>query len=130
MKALRLVFFSYKFDSERFWLKINAYFTASDGIFTGGGDQCLFIKKETFKRLDGFNENQVLMEDFEFFKRMKKAKVPYKIVKNDLLVSARKYDHNSYLKVNFCNLMMIVLFKLGYPSKKLKSLYSNMLRTD
>ena len=120
-------FFSYKFDSTSFWLKINARFTASDGIFTGGGDQCLFITKETFQQLGTFNEEQVLMEDFEFFGRMKKAKTPYKIVKNDLLVSARKYDHNSYIKVNFCNLVMVVLFKMGYSPQKLKTVYSKML---
>jgi len=41
-------FFSYKFDKENFLLRINASFTAKDGLFTGGGDQCLFIKKLFF----------------------------------------------------------------------------------
>ena len=44
-------FFSYRFDKEHFLLKINASFTAKDGIFTGGGDQCLFIKKAVFDTL-------------------------------------------------------------------------------
>lgn len=122
-------FFSYQFDSDNFWLKINAHFTKTDGIFTGGGDQCLFIKKEIFQKLGAFDENQVLMEDFEFFKRMKKARISYKIVENDLIVSARKYQNNSYVKVNVCNLMMIVLFKCGYNPEKLKSLYGRMLKT-
>ncbi len=65
-------FFSYHFDKKDFFLQINTYFTAKDGIFTGGGDQCLFIKKKVFDTLGGFDEKQVLMEDFEFFKRMKK----------------------------------------------------------
>lgn len=122
-------FFSYKFDKDSFWLSINAFFTAKDGLFTGGGDQCLFIRKSVFSELGGFDERQVLMEDFEFFKRMKKSKVPYKIVKNDLVVSSRKYESNSYLRVNISNLLLVILFKMGYPSKKLKFLHNKLLRT-
>jgi len=121
-------FFSYRFDKDNKLLKINASFTSKDGIFTGGGDQCLFIKKEVFKKLGAFDEKQVLMEDFEFFKRMKKNKVPYKIIKNDLVVSARKYEQNSYVRVNLSNLLLVVLFKLGYPPKKLKSLHNRLIR--
>ncbi|MFK5973007.1 MAG: glycosyltransferase, partial [Flavobacteriaceae bacterium] len=122
-------FFSYRFDKENFFLKINASFTAKDGIFTGGGDQCLFIKKATFHELGSFDEEQVVMEDFEFFKRMKKNKIRYKIIKNDLIVSARKYQYNSYIRVNFSNLLLVFLFKLGYPSAKLKTLHDRLIKT-
>lgn len=121
-------FFSYRFDSESFFLKINASFTTRDSIFTGGGDQCLFIKKSIFEKLKGFDESQKLMEDFEFFDRMKKHKISYKIIKNDLIVSARKYKNNSYLRVNFSNILLLILYKLGYSSKKLKRLYNKLLK--
>lgn len=123
-------FFSYRFDKESFFLKINASFTSKDGIFTGGGDQCLFIKKERFDEIGAFDESQVLMEDFEFFDRMKKHNIRYKIIKNDLIVSARKYTQNSYVKVNLSNLLLIVLFKFGYPPNKLKYLHNRLLRTS
>ena len=122
-------FFSYRFDKENFLLRINASFTAKDGIFTGGGDQCLFIKKSVFDNLGGFDESQVVMEDFEFFERMKKNKIRYKIIKNDLIVSARKYQHNSYVRVNLSNLLLVALFKLGYPPHKLKVLHNRLIRT-
>lgn len=123
-------FFSYKFDKDSLLLKINASFTAKDGIFTGGGDQCLFIKKSVFLALGGFNEEQVLMEDFEFFNRMKRHQINYKIIKKDLIVSSRKYGANSYLRVNLTNLLLVVLFKFGYPSKKLKILHNKLLRVS
>lgn len=41
-------FFSYRFDKKSLLLKINASFTGQNGIFTGGGDQCLFIRKQIF----------------------------------------------------------------------------------
>jgi rSAM/selenodomain-associated transferase 2 len=121
-------FFSYRFDKDSFFLRLNASFTARDGIFTGGGDQCLFIKKDVFDVLGGFNEEQVLMEDFEFFKRMKRRGVPYKIVNNDLIVSSRKYKNNSYLRVNLTNFLLVLLFKIGYDPKALKRLHDKLLR--
>lgn len=123
-------FFSYKFDTDSFLLKINASFTSKDGIFTGGGDQCLFIKKAVFLRLEGFNEEQVLMEDFEFFQRMKKYHIKYTIIKNDLIVSARKYSENSYVRVNLTNLLLVVLFKFGCSSEILKTLHDKLLRVS
>lgn len=123
-------FFSYKFDSASFWLKINASFTRNDGLFTGGGDQCLFIRKSVFVQLGRFNERQLLMEDFEFFKRMKRELVPYTIINRDLIVSARKYKYNSYLRVNLTNLLLVVLFRMGYPSIKLKSIHDRLIRSS
>ncbi|MFD2586990.1 TIGR04283 family arsenosugar biosynthesis glycosyltransferase [Croceitalea marina] len=121
-------FFSYKFDKESFFLNLNASFTSKESIFTGGGDQCLFIKKSVFETLGGFNEKQVLMEDFEFFKRMKTLQVPYRIVKNDLVVSSRKYQNNSYLRVNLTNFLLVLLFRLGLAPEKLKRLHNRLLR--
>lgn len=123
-------FFSYKFDSDNFFLKINASFTSKDGVFTGGGDQCLFIKTKKFNTLKGFNEEQIIMEDFEFFKRIKKNKIPYTIINNNLIVSARKYEHNSYLRVNLSNLILVVLFKFGCSPKKLKKIHSKLIKTQ
>lgn len=122
-------FFSYRFDKPSLPLKVNSYFTAKDGIFTGGGDQCLFIKKNVFESLGRFSETQILMEDFEFFRRMKEQKIRYKIVKSNLIVSSRKYECNSYLRVNLSNLLLIVLFKMGYPSQKLKTIHDKLIRT-
>ncbi len=121
-------FFSYHFDKKSVALQINAFFTANDSFFTGGGDQCLFIKKEVFDALGGFDEKQVLMEDFEFFRRMKKNNVRYTIIKNDLIVSARKYRNNSYMRINLANFLLVLLFKVGYPAKKLKSLHDRLIK--
>ncbi|NNF18908.1 MAG: glycosyltransferase [Flavobacteriaceae bacterium] len=123
-------FFSYRFNSENKLLKVNASFTGKDGLFTGGGDQCLFIRKKLFKELGKFDPDQVLMEDFEFFKRMKQRGVAYTIIKNDLLVSARKYEQNSYLKINLTNLILVILFRLGTPARRLKGIHDFMLKTN
>ena len=120
--------FSYKFDKRKFLFKINEYFTSKDSMFTGGGDQCLFIRKNVFNEIGGFDEKQILMEDFEIFNRIKKEKISYKIINNDLLVSARKYEDNSYIKINLTNLMLVFLFKLGISPNKLKAIHNALIK--
>ncbi len=127
-KNIEAGFFSYKFNSDNFFLKINSSFTSKDSIFTGGGDQCLFIKTKTFAFLNGFNEKQVLMEDFEIFKRIKKNNIPYTIINNDLIVSSRKYEKNSYLRVNLSNFILVVLFKFGCSPEKLKKIHTKLIK--
>jgi rSAM/selenodomain-associated transferase 2 len=121
-------FFSYAFQSEKIILKINSYSTRFSNIFTGGGDQTFYIKKDVFNRYNGFDSSIALMEDFDFFYRLKKDHRKYEIIHNDVLVSARKYDHNSYLKVNLVNLLTLALFKLGYAPDKLKVFYNRVLK--
>ena len=119
--------FSYIFDSDSLLLKINAYATRFDGLFSGGGDQTLFIKKEVFQKLNGFREDLVIMEDFDLYWRLKKAGYRRAIVKNDVLVSDRKYQYNNYLKVNLVNLTTFFLFKLGCSPIWLKTFYQKAL---
>jgi len=120
--------FAFDFYPSSRLLQINAYFTAKKGLFTGAGDQCLFIEKELFNRLEGFNPSQVLMEDFEFFDRVKKSGISYDISPSRLQVSARKYEYNSYLRVNTVNLLLFGLYKIGVRSDRLKKIYCSLLK--
>lgn len=120
--------FAFDFYPPSPLLKINAYFTAKKGLFTGAGDQCLFIEKTVFKALGGFKPEQVLMEDFEFFDRMKKSGTPYDISPSRLQVSARKYQYNSYLRVNAVNMILFGLYKMGVRPTRLKKIYCRLLK--
>jgi rSAM/selenodomain-associated transferase 2 len=121
--------FSYIFNSDSPLLKINAYTTRFDGLFSGGGDQTLFIKKGIFQTMNGFREDLVIMEDFDLYWRLKKAGYRRAIVKNNVLVSDRKYRSNNYIKVNLVNLVTFLLFRLGYSPIKLKAFYQRALST-
>lgn len=120
-------FFSYKFDADNTILKINAYFTKFEGVFAGGGDQTLFVTRSCFDLLDKFDESDLIMEDFNLYKKAKSAGVNIRIINEDALVSARKYQNNSYLKVNLVNLTTLILWKIGYSQQKLKSFYNRAL---
>ena len=120
--------FAFDFYPSNFLLSLNAYFTAKKGIFSGAGDQCLFLEKQLFEELGGFNEKQVLMEDFEFFDRLRKRGIPYAISSSRLKVSARKYETNSYLRVNLVNLLLFFLYRVGTKPQQLKTVYCRLLK--
>jgi glycosyltransferase involved in cell wall biosynthesis len=121
-------FFSYNFNPSNFWLNINSFFTSFDGVFSGGGDQIHFIKRNIFNRLGGYDESYHLMEDFEFFERWKKNNVPYTIIQKRASVSSRKYCNNSWLRVNLINLYIFTLYKLKTHPERLKKKYTSLIR--
>ena len=118
--------FRYQFDSDKIMLKINSWFTRFNGALAGGGDQSLFIKKRIYDRLGGFDERYCIMEDFDFTRRIKK-KYKFIVVPKALKVSARKYEKNSWAKVQLVNLYMIILFRKDTEPAKIKHLYAKLL---
>lgn len=118
--------FAYDFDSDSTMLKLNAFLTTFNWLASGGGDQTFYIPKKTFEELDRFDENLPIMEDFEFVKRAKK-KYPFHLLPQKALVSARKYEHNHYLKVQIVNILVFGLFKMGVSPYKLAKWYRYLL---
>lgn len=124
----KMGFFAYKFDINTTFLNVNSRLTTKDGIFAGGGDQCQFFTKELFDSLKGYDERYCIMEDFKMMDTIRKYKIPYTIIQSKAIVSARKYDNNSWLKVNFVNGYVFLMYKLGFSPKKLRKAYKGLLR--
>lgn len=121
--------YRFRFDSPSPLLRINSYFTRFDRMMFRGGDQTLFVTRELFEEFGGFDESFIIMEEYDFLKRVRK-KYPFRIMPKDVLVSARKYESNSYLKVNFANLVVFTMYRLGYPQQRIISTYYRMLRQE
>jgi rSAM/selenodomain-associated transferase 2 len=121
--------YRYRFDSESFLLRLNCWFTRFNGLFSGGGDQTLFITRDFFNTLGGYDTNFCLMEDFELVKRIKKQTRFY-IIPKTMTVSARKYRQNSWLRVQLANLYVFTLFHFGVAPEKLKNYYAILLHHD
>lgn len=121
-------FFAYQFDKKTLLLRINSSFTQKDSFFAGGGDQCQFFTKETFQALQGYNEEFCIMEDFEMIDKVRKHGISFKIIQSKATVSARKYDTNSWLKVNLINGYVFLQYKFGVHPIKLRKTYKSLLR--
>ncbi|MFN3999414.1 TIGR04283 family arsenosugar biosynthesis glycosyltransferase [Algoriphagus sp.] len=118
--------FRYEFDSNNFLLRLNSWFTRFNGLFSGGGDQTLFITRDFFNTLGGYDTKFCFMEDFELVKRIKK-RTKFYIIPKTITVSARKYRDNSWIRVQLVNLYVFTLFHIGVAPEKLKKSYSILL---
>ena len=116
-----------KFDQCKGLMHVNAYLTRYPALCCRGGDQSLFVKRRVFDQLCGFDESKVIMEDFDFIKRAKKL-FKFHVIQKDITVSSRKYQKNSYWRVQFANVLIYTLFKFGFRPNLLKSWYSRLLR--
>jgi rSAM/selenodomain-associated transferase 2 len=118
--------FRFRFQSDKFMLKINSYFTRFDRIMCRGGDQTLYMTRDLFLKLGGYRGSFVIMEDYDLIARSKKI-AEFRIIPKDVLVSARKYDDNGYVKVNLANFTVFMLYFLGFPQPFLLRVYKKMI---
>lgn len=119
--------YRYRFDSPSRLLRINAYFTRFQRLWCQGGDKTFFIRREVFEALGGYDERFVVMEEYDFLRRAMK-KYPLRILPKDVIVSARKYEHNSWLRVQLANAGAFLLFRLGIEPRRIKRFYYACLR--
>ena len=118
--------YSFKLDSTDFKLKILSMMTRINMLISRGGDQTLFVTRSLFDALNGYDEEFVIMEDFDFIRRARK-KTKFRLLNKSVLVSARKYEKNSYFTVQRANLSAFLMFYFGYSPKKIKDMYNRTL---
>tara|TARA_R110002049_G_scaffold122342_1_gene277170 strand:+ start:2210 stop:2923 length:714 start_codon:yes stop_codon:yes gene_type:complete len=107
-------------------MRMNAFFTRFNCLMFRGGDQSLFVVKLFFKYTDGFDEGRRIMEEYAWFQKAKKIG-NLKIIPKGCLISMRKYDKNSYFRINLVNLYVFCLFYLGFPSERIAKTYKKLL---
>ena len=61
--------FCMKFDKNHWWLNLMGYFTKFNHKSCRGGDQSLFVEKELFKDIGGFDESYIVYEDNDIIKK-------------------------------------------------------------
>ncbi|MCB0663354.1 MAG: TIGR04283 family arsenosugar biosynthesis glycosyltransferase [Saprospiraceae bacterium] len=121
--------FRYDFDKDSFLLSLNAYFTKYSWLVTQGGDKTFFILKDLFFELGAYDTYWTIMEEYDFVKRADKAGHAIITLPKKCIVSARKYHHNSWLRVQIANFVVFNLWKLGLAGPdKLKAVYGKILK--
>lgn len=116
-----------KFDSNKKILLFNAWFTRFDLFVCYGGDQTLFMDRQLFQQIGGFNGSMRIMEDYDIVTRAKSTGARYKIFLSAALVSARKYEANSWLRVQKANYTIIRMYKNGATQQAMAERYRSLL---
>lgn len=119
--------YRFRFASSHPLLRLNSYGTRFQGLMSRGGDQTLFITRTLFDQLNGFQKRYVIMEDFDIIARIRKSG-RFCIIPKDVIVSARKYKANSWLRVQVANLTAFSLFFMKVDPVYIAQTYKRMLK--
>lgn len=119
--------YRYVFDSQSVMLRINGYCTRFAGIMCRGGDQTIFVTRYAFEDVRGYDTSYSIMEDYDFIIRLRK-RYRFRIIPKNITVSARKYETNSWLRVQLANFSVFMMFFLRRTPEQMKAFYSRALR--
>jgi rSAM/selenodomain-associated transferase 2 len=119
--------YRFRFDSPRTLLKINNFFTRFDRMWVRGGDQSLFMTRDSFVTLGGYRKEYVIMEEYDLIQRARDHGLKFKVIPGEILVSARKYQGNSYLRVQLANLIAFNMFRFGFDPQRILNTYRRMI---
>jgi rSAM/selenodomain-associated transferase 2 len=125
-RGIRFGFFRQKFDKMNIFLWFNSFFTRYKKSWCRGGDQTIYITKELFKILDGYDEKFVIMEEYDLMKRALVI-TDYDILNGETIVSTRKYETNSWFNVMVANLKAVRQFKKGVEPQVIRETYLEKL---
>lgn len=121
-----LGFFRQKFESKNPLLLLNSFFTRFNFLWNRGGDQSMFLTKDLFLKLNGFNEQYSIMEEYDLMDRAKQYARRI-VISKYTLVSARKYSSNSWFKVQYANYVAMRMYMEKVNPDKIKMTYQNLL---
>lgn len=103
--------FSLEFDHPGRFFRILAIFGRINHLYFTYGDQGLFLRASTFRRIGGFKEIPV-MEDVEIQKRLRKIGRFIKL-REPVVTSARRYLKNGLLRQHLITTGVVLLYHLG-----------------
>ncbi|MFT5916680.1 MAG: rSAM/selenodomain-associated transferase 2 [Bacteroidia bacterium] len=115
------------FDTDGWFLRTNSWFTRFNGTFFRGGGQTLFMERDLFRELGGYDESVDLMEEYELIQRIKKNG-SFKVIQQDVLVSARDYNKHGHWTLQTKYSLIYALFFFGFSQKTMKKFYSWLMK--
>jgi len=116
--------FQMKFDSNSRFLGFFAWFSRLNIKLCRGGDQSLFISKNLFQTLNGFNEAYRVYEDNEFIGRLYEHEHSrFKILSQFVKTSARRYEQKGTLALQYHFGIIHLKNRLGAGPEQLYQYY-------
>jgi rSAM/selenodomain-associated transferase 2 len=119
--------FKMKFDYNHIVLKVSQWFTQFNFQSCRGGDQSLFVKKDLFERLKGFNEHLTIYEDNELINRLYRNS-NFVVIQKTVTTSARKYLNNGIWNLQFHFMIIHIKYWLGTNQENIVKYYQKNIK--
>lgn len=118
--------YRFRFDRNEGLLRVNSFCTRFNFLFVRGGDQSIFVTKDLWDKVGPYREEMRIMEDYDFLARIWAAG-RFRLIQKDTIVSARKYDTNSWLRVQLANLKVVRMYRRGASQEAMINAYREAL---
>lgn len=92
--------FRMRFDKSHLILGFSQWFTRFNRPMFRGGDQSLFVDRQLFMSMNGFDEDFVIYEDCEFIGRLYRQ-TEFEVLPDYIITSARRYTANGTWKLQY-----------------------------
>jgi hypothetical protein len=114
--------FKMKFDSQHWWLVVSGWLTHFNLKICRGGDQSLFVTKEVFNQLNGYDESYLIYEDNHFIAKLYKQH-KFIVLPHWVTSSARRYKSNGVWQLQYHFLIIHLKWYFGASAKQLENYY-------
>jgi len=118
--------FRLRFDWSHWFLSANCWFTRFNTSIFRFGDQSLFVSKEAFLKVNGFNEKLRVFEDQDIVKRLFHHG-PFTVHPDNVITSARKYRKNGPFRLQAVYFLIYLLYAFGFSQRTLIRTYQSLV---
>jgi rSAM/selenodomain-associated transferase 2 len=119
--------FRMKFDYSHPVLLVSQWFTRINHISCRGGDQSLFVTKDLFDLIGGYDEKYLIYEDNEIIKRLCQIE-KFVIIPKYLITSARRYRENGVWRLQYHFTVIHLKRRLGHSVESMLDYYQNKIK--
>jgi len=119
--------FQLKFSVDHPVLRFYGWCTRFKTTLVRFGDQSLFVTSANFQKIRGFDEELVVMEDQKIVGNLK-ALTSFALLDEAVETSARKYEKNGVVRLQFIFVMIVMLYYLGAKQDTLIHLYTSLIK--
>ncbi len=113
--------FRLRFNSEKFLLRLIAFFSRFKFRYFHYGDQGIFVRRQVFEQLNGFAEIP-FMEDVDFLQRLHRVG-RVTLVNQPITTSARRFLERGIIRQQVMNIILVIFYLLGARPENLKKWY-------
>ncbi|WP_375416845.1 TIGR04283 family arsenosugar biosynthesis glycosyltransferase [uncultured Hymenobacter sp.] len=115
------------FDDPHWFLQLSAWCTRFDWDALRFGDQSLFVRREVWAAVGGYNERLIVFEDQEIIGRLRRQG-RFVVLPGAVITSARKYRANGVYRLQLTFGLLCLLYRLGVAQATLVRLYRRLIR--
>ena len=118
--------FQMNFDDPDWLMQLFGWFTQFPLPICRGGDQSLFITKDLFTKIGGFDQSLQVMEDIEIIERIERN-AGFTILESRVTTSSRKYHDNGILRLQAVFGTIHLMYALGSSQEDIVRYYRNSI---